>query len=249
MAHDTKTLSHPNDESQPTVTSTPPYDPPQDHDLAVANALDRACLNDNANSCFELGQRYQRGLGVDRNPAYAMELWSDACRRQDHVPSCWTISQVLLDKAQAEHMRKAAGLLEHLCVAKGHMPACNNLAVLVEHGRGTMPDAQRATALYRQACQRGWVISCHNLGLMYLRGRGVESDLEQAAQLFKRTCATGHEAACIHLDELRQGKLSTAPETSFMSTPPKRRRTPFTPLNRVPTAKRERAHANAPYVR
>lgn len=99
----------------------------------------------------------------------------------------------------------AAQAYEVACDA-GYGRACAALGLLVQDGRGTPRDTDRASKLYDRACRNGAGVGCFNLGLMALSGTGVARDkaaaevqFVRAREVYLKACDGGDGGACVNL--------------------------------------------------
>jgi TPR repeat protein len=124
---------------------------------------------------FKRGRNYDRGIGVDKDPAKALELYRKAADLN------YAEAQLLLgimfdqgigltqDYAQAlDWYRKAA--------EQGYAKAQYNLAALYDEGLGVEQDYSVAGLWYRKAAEQGYANAQFNLGAMYLNAEGMPPD-------------------------------------------------------------------------
>jgi TPR repeat protein len=91
---------------------------------------------------------------------------------------------------------EARARLGELCQDEHHLPACNDLAMMLDTGAADSAGRSRAVGLYEIACKGGIGPSCGGLGLRYERGIGVAKDPRVAVELYERSCALGYASGC-----------------------------------------------------
>ena len=97
---------------------------------------------------------------------------------------------------------------------QGYAKAQYNLALLLEHGRGTAPDSQSARGWFMQAAvggnadavdrllryaEEGDLESQAQVGRMYYLGHGLPRDLREAFGWTRKAAEQGHVAAAFSL--------------------------------------------------
>jgi len=95
----------------------------------------------------------------------------------------------------------AARLFQRSCEL-GHGPACNNLGLAYDSGRGTPRDYERAMTAFERACSLGFAEGCSNQGTLYEHGRGVAVNLGDAQRLYNAACRRGSALGCSNLGVL-----------------------------------------------
>ncbi|MDD9946208.1 MAG: tetratricopeptide repeat protein, partial [Myxococcales bacterium] len=94
--------------------------------------------------------------------------------------------------------REAATKFARACGAR-HAPACGELGLLYQQGRGLEADMPRARELYQTACEGGYGRACSQLGALYLRGLGVPPDRALAMAYTDEGCNRGDGLGCVNL--------------------------------------------------
>jgi uncharacterized protein len=80
-------------------------------DLAQAVELfDRACSSGEAIGCFQLALALERGEGVERDVARALQLYETSCNDFDHVDSCLALNTIYFDGEIVEKDLTKAGV-------------------------------------------------------------------------------------------------------------------------------------------
>jgi TPR repeat protein len=139
---------------------------PADQAKAVA-FYQRGCDRGSADACFDLGSKYQLGLGVAKDEAKAAQLYAGACNAGNAMACVnlgWMAKQGI---AVPKDALRAATLFARACDAGGGIGAargCALLADMLEAGEGVAKDDARAKTLYGQACDWGAPSACAKRG-------------------------------------------------------------------------------------
>lgn len=156
---------------------------------AVTRQL-RAC--DDAEGCYQLGERYRRGDEGKKDWAAAAVCYQKAAL-QGHEQAMYALALsyeggygVPADEGQAEYWLKKA-------VALGYVEALHKLALLYKYKR--QPDHVRAADCFLQAAQQGHANAQYSLGICYKFGRGLERNHKEAAAWFRKAARQGLAAA------------------------------------------------------
>ena len=172
-----------------------------DKDAAEFDYLESNCLDENWDSCSELGACLELGYGARGNGARAAELYVHACEGGD-ADHCFKAGfnysiglGVPLDRA------RAAELYGRACDL-GVTDGCIKLALLYENGAGLPVDHARAAELYRKGCDHGDGQACFNLAVKHAEGEGVRLDYSRAAELYRESCDHQARSGCNNLGVL-----------------------------------------------
>jgi len=95
-------------------------------------------------------------------------------------------------------LKYAAFAFDKGCAANDYK-ACNNVAVLKQHGRGVKLDEVGARESYAYLCGKNEIqAACHNLAGMMLRGTGGEQS-QLGLFIYRANCAADYPASCAML--------------------------------------------------
>ena len=162
------------------------------------------CSGGDFEDCFDLGQRYRLGLGVQIDLDRAAEFYKLACDGE-HAEGCERIRMLGFMYRDGDGVpqdsTRAARLFELACNG-GDGRACWLFASMTEQGKGVTLDRERAVQLYQQACDGGDSTGCWSLGVLYRNGEGVDLDLGLAAAYFERACDGGDVNGCWNLGSM-----------------------------------------------
>lgn len=124
---------------------------------------------------YGLARMYQYGdLGkVDNEKA---EKWHYEAARRDVVPAQYYYAKLLCDKGE---WKKAFPWMEK-AAKQDFTEAQNDLAILLEEGKGVKPDIKAAADWYLKAASNGSVPAQFKLVKMYINGNGVDQNNQEA---------------------------------------------------------------------
>ena len=193
----------PND--QPKVSEPIAADPvvAKDQESTGGESHD-TCGDGDLEDCFDLGQRYRLGLGVQIDLDRAAEFYKLACDGE-HAEGCERLRILGFMYRDGDGVpqdsTRAVRLFELACNG-GDGRACWLFARMTEQGNGVTLDRERAVQLYQQACDGGDSTGCWSLGVLYRNGEGVDLDLGLAAAYFERACDGGDVNGCWNLGSM-----------------------------------------------
>ena len=122
--------------------------------------LETKCNNRDAESCFDLGNLYYNGKGVERNYKKGMEFYGKSCEMGE-AKGCnnlgysyrWgLVSGEMDDKKANEFFGKACEMRN----ARG----CHRLGIVYKNGYGIRQDYKKAREFYSKACDLGYQKGC-----------------------------------------------------------------------------------------
>ncbi|AFN35762.1 tetratricopeptide repeat protein [Taylorella equigenitalis] len=135
--------------------------------LSWAEDLDIATLEQNAaegdaRSQFKLGEAYEFGKGVEKNPEKAFELYSKAANHGYRAAQ--TNLGFLYDTGTGTKQDFDAAMNWYKAAAnQGDLAAMYNIGLLYEAGRGVKKDIDTAKMWYKKACDLDDQDSCNKL--------------------------------------------------------------------------------------
>ena len=163
--------------------------------------LEQACESGTATACHLLGDMYERGKGVVKDSARAIQLFTKACEGGDVRNGCASLGyQYQWGWGVPKDERRAAPLLKQACDADNAL-ACGSLGLLYARGRGVTEDQNRAAQLFEKSCRGGDAMGCHFLGHAAWKGLGIAKDEPRALTLFEKSCAGGFALSCTFMGE------------------------------------------------
>lgn len=162
---------------------------------------EKECADGDAKSCYEVGDIYQHGKGVDSSPIKAGEFYQKAC--DSGIAAGCTDLGFLHSRGLGfeKNYEKAYDFYSQGCRG-GHARGCGNVGFLYRNGYGIKQDLSKAAAYYGKACDGGFAKTCYYLGNMYQGGKGVEQDNTKAARSHQQACDLGHAGGCTDIGYL-----------------------------------------------
>lgn len=143
-------------------------------------------------AAYMLGKMYVSGIGVEKNPVKAVELFEKAAAKgsveaMTALGQMYSVDHGIIfphDYQKAvDWYKKAAD--------KNDPVAQNNLGFL--YARGVMngeKDMEEAVAWYRKAGENGYPLALFNLGYHYQSGYGVEKNENEAISFYRKALAS-----------------------------------------------------------
>ncbi len=178
-------------------------------DIAVPKAIKPAALADaardgNPDALYEIGMRYQEGLGLKRDPAEAA-VWFDEAAERGSVPAAFQLGSLYEKGIGVDQDAATAIALYRSAARAGNISAMHNLAVMLANGAGGgKPDLAEAAKWFREAAEHGVADSQFNLAILHARGAGVDADLAQSYKWFAIAAMNGDAEAAKRRDEVAE---------------------------------------------
>jgi TPR repeat protein/AAA+ superfamily predicted ATPase len=145
---------------------------------------------------FTLGQRYARGMGVEKSDAQAAN-WFQRAADQGHIEAQRYLAFAHLHgrgmaKDEAEGVRWL-----RLAADGGDAPSQRQLGFHYATGNGVAFDPSEGVRWFRLAAEQGDYLAQYNLGLAYANGRGIPFDQTQSLYWYQLAAKQGMpEAQC-----------------------------------------------------
>jgi TPR repeat protein len=158
--------------------------------LSIEELISLAPKGD-AEAQYHLGQAYENGFDVKKDPAEAAN-WYQRAAEQGHSDAQNSLGMLL---ATARQDYAGAAQWFGQAAAQGNPDAQYNLGVLHRNGLGVKPDYETAVHWFQKSAQQGQVQAQRDLGKMYERGQGVKPDYPAAYQWLKLAQLQGDEEA------------------------------------------------------
>ncbi|TNB48651.1 hypothetical protein FF124_05830 [Martelella lutilitoris] len=178
-------------------------------DIAVPKAIKPAALADaardgNPDALYEIGVRYQEGLGLKRDPAEAA-VWFDEAAERGSAPAAFQLGSLYEKGIGVDQDAAKAITLYRSAARAGNISAMHNLAVMLANGAGSgKPDFAEAAKWFREAAEHGVADSQFNLAILHARGAGVDADLAQSYKWFAIAAMNGDEEAAKRRNEVAE---------------------------------------------
>ncbi|WP_372769522.1 tetratricopeptide repeat protein [Pseudoalteromonas sp.] len=155
---------------------------------------------------YHLGQMYEFGYGIPRDPKKASEIYEKgaALGEEDAIFALGTLYQY--GKGVDKDLQKAVSLYEQ-SAQKGLAAAQFNLGVMYANGTGVIQDFFQAKSWYTKAAAQNYAAAQFNLALLYFEGQGVDKNLEMSFIWNSVAEFNGHKDAS-HSRKLDERKMS-----------------------------------------
>ncbi len=160
----------------------------------AADLFQRACDLGDARGCTRLaGMHLDGDAAVSGDRDFAESLLDRGCE-MENAQSCIQL---------ADNFRRGAlavELYQQVC-DRDEPEGCMKLGTMLQEGRQTRADPERAATLFEQACDAEFRAACTRLGESFAEGIGVTQDVDRAVELYREACRE-IMAACFNLAEL-----------------------------------------------
>jgi serine/threonine-protein kinase len=165
----------------------------------------KAAQQDWPDAQYRLAYLYEKGLGTDKDPAHAAQLYQSAAdhgyaEAQNVLGTLYATGGDSLkedDKQAVAWYQKAAD--------QGFAKAQKNLGDLYFFGHGVDKDYKQAMTWYQKAADQGFAEAQFRLGYMYEKGLGTKASLDDAIAQYKKAASNGSVDAQRALDRLASG--------------------------------------------
>lgn len=172
----------------------------EDH-RQIVELLYRAASAGLATAIYLLGVFTEQGVGVERNPPVAAQLYRHAAERSHRAAQTrWglalmtgrdvardvSIGETWLRRAALAGDADAAALVGDLCIRNGSLP----------------PNYTEAATWYLRAAEAGHSAAARALGSLYLTGAGVGYDAAEAARWLRISATAGDQVSQVDLANL-----------------------------------------------
>jgi TPR repeat protein len=161
---------------------------------AALDSYKRAYDLGNTRALHALGEMYDNGIGVEKDPARA-RFYYEIAAQQKFAPAILALAtQYERGTGTAVDPAKALGLYKQ-AAALGDARAINKLSVFNEKGLGTEVNLKQARSLYEKAAATGYDEAMINLARCYAHGIGRKQDLGEARRLLNKAAQAGSSEA------------------------------------------------------
>lgn len=143
-------------------------------------------------AAFELAQMYQKGEGVEKDEAKAMELYGAAAQAKN--PDAQYTLGTFAYGANPPKYEDAFAWFSN-AAAGGHAQAQYMTGFMLMQGQGTHLSVPLAVKFFRDAAEQNHVAAQYVLGQIYWKGLGVPADKKAGEEWLKRAAENGNESA------------------------------------------------------
>ncbi len=133
----------------------------------------------------KLGRMFEQGLGVDKNYAEAVTLYSKAAA-QGYAPAEHDLGLMFLGGRGVQQNYAKALTWIHKAASKGFVYAQYDLGCMFHDSLGVQQNYAKALTWFSKAADQGHAKAQYNLGCMFYYGRGVQQNYTEALTLFQK---------------------------------------------------------------
>ncbi len=138
----------------------------------------------------DLGFRYERGQGVEKNLEKAV-MWYRKAADAGYALAQNNLGIMYRNGAGVEKSDEEALKWFRKSAEQGHAGGQFNVGWMYGNGRGVPLNYEEAVKWYRKSAMQGHPTALYNLGYMYSEGKGVPKDLKIAAQWYLKSAEKG----------------------------------------------------------
>jgi hypothetical protein len=161
---------------------------------AALDSYKRAYDLGNTRALYALGEMYESGTGVDKDPARA-RFYYEIATQQKFAPAIVNLAaQYERGDSTAVDLAKALSLYRQ-AADLGDAHAINKLGVFSEKGLGASANVKQARAYYVKAAATGYDEAMINLARCYANGIGGKQDVGEARRLLNKAAQAGSAKA------------------------------------------------------
>ena len=167
-------------------------------------------------STYYMAYCLEDGIGVEPDPAKAMELYEQVANMKDlsiydaYLTDAAKTRQGIMyvdAKGVEQDYEKALSLFKK-SAANEYAMAQYYVGLMYENGYGVKEhDYKEACKWYEKAAEQEYAPALNQLGYMYYKGTGVDADLDQAIYYHKLSAMQGYAAAQINLGYLYENGI------------------------------------------
>ncbi len=166
--------------------------------------INKAVEAEDPEAIYLLARCYAEGLGVEKDPEQATQLYEDAAEKGS-VPATILTADRFFDAKQYE---RALPMLEKAADA-GDAVSALRLADCYRNGWGVSQNQNEALSYYRNASSVGNLLAINRLGTCYENGRGCEVDSLSAFKAYQLAAMFGQMNAQYNLGECYRKGIGT----------------------------------------
>jgi TPR repeat protein len=173
------------------------------HDAAARQAIYAKAAKhyenfpDSAEALFALGNLYASGLGVEKNPGKARELWEKAAAGGNPAAK-FALEGISLDALKNSPTPNVLKAVQR-AAEHGNPQAQYELGIAFQDGLGVPKDSAQAAKWLQLAANNSLADATYALGLLYAQGNGVKRSRTHAISLYEQAANLGHSEAALEL--------------------------------------------------
>ena len=181
----------------------------------VVSNLEKLMEKGNYAACFDLGQLYYLGNGVQRDVLRAISYFKKAAEN-GIAEAAYQLGRIY-ETGDGEELpaNQTLSFEWYARAAKEGIPeAENNLGSCYFFGRGVGVDFEKAFQLYKSSAEKGNSEAEMNVGICYAAGKGIQQDYAQAYTWWKKAAERGHVKAMVNLATCYEMGVGTTQDLS-----------------------------------
>lgn len=159
----------------------------------------------NIPALYALGEMYEKGTGVDKDPARA-RFYYETASEMNFPPAILSLGILYEQGSGVARKPEMAYRFYKRAADLGSPRAINMMAQLTEKGLGTARDAKQARGLYERGAALGDSAAMLNLARCFADGIGGRKDVSEARQLLEKASLSGSVEARELLARLGKSK-------------------------------------------
>ncbi len=138
-----------------------------------------------------LGDAYDRGNGIKKDAAAALEWWKKAAD-QNYPKAMYNLGRLSMNGADGvpQDYLTASEMFTAL-MQQNYPEAFTNYGLMLEEELIDGATPEQAAQVYQKGVDLGSIHSAHNLANMYREGRGVPEDMAKARELYRLAAQGG----------------------------------------------------------
>lgn len=156
---------------------------------------DKACMLNDAHSCFVLGADYKS----KEDFAKAKYYWEKGCDELNNADSCSALGLLYEEGLGVKQdIKKTMIYYSKACELTNNGYICYYLGNLLKGVKNTFLPWTRA-GYYARACELNKVDACRRLGYIYELGEGEKKDTVRAIEYYEKGCELDDALSCVDL--------------------------------------------------
>ena len=167
----------------------------------VTEELRRAADAGLPSAAYLLAALIDQGLGIERDPERAAQLYRDAAERGHRAAQARWACALIEGRAVPKDLAAGESWLRRAAHA-GDAQAAAMVGDLYARGGALPPNYAEAANWYRRAAEAGNAAAARALGSLYLTGAGETQDNDEAARWLRRSAEAGDAASQVDLANL-----------------------------------------------
>ncbi len=160
-------------------------------------ALTKLAEDGNADAQVELGTKYYKGLGVEKNYNLAFD-WCRRAAEQEHLRALNALGVMYKNGFGVDKNEKEAIDWFRKAAEQNYAAAQNNLGIMYEHGFGIKQNHYDAFGWYHKAAEQDHAAAQFKLGWMYDFGIGVEQDDTEAIFWYEKSAKHESDSSSVY---------------------------------------------------